>query len=330
MMMMHAPDGFMNAGTAVATGALSLGTVSMALRQAKHQLQDRLIPLAGITAAFIFAAQMFNFPVAAGTTGHLLGAALASILLGPSVGVIVVTVVVVIQALAFADGGLTALGYNVLNMAVIPAYGGYAVFRLFRRWFPRTTGGVTGAAGLAAWASVLMSSVAFSIEWLFGATAPVAFDDVLFAMVGVHILIGIGEALISGLAVGTVLASRPDLVYGASDLGRSELADTGVKTRAFLIGGVLVALAFAVVVSQFAVDNPDGLERVAEDTGIVSSGTDHALADSLFADYATVGISNESLSLAVAGVVGTLVALAVATGIFLAIRERRGRDPAHI
>ena len=322
MSSMHAPDGFMSVGTAVATGAVSMGTVTMALRQAKYQLQDKLVPLAGITAAFIFAAQMFNFPVAAGTTGHLLGGALAAILLGPSVGAIVVTIVVVIQALAFADGGLTALGYNVLNMAVIPAYGGYAVFRLIRRWFPKTTGGVISAVGLAAWSSVVMSSVAFSIEWLFGATAPVAFDDVLFAMVGVHILIGIGEAVISALAVGAVLASRPDLVHGASDLDRRQLADTKVRTKTFVIGGILVALVFAAVVSQFAVDSPDGLERVAEDTGIISSASDHVLSNSLFADYATAGISNESLSLAVAGIIGTLVALSVAAGIFLAVRDK--------
>jgi cobalt/nickel transport system permease protein len=320
----------MNAGTAVATGAVSVGTVGIALRQAKDELADKMIPLAGITAAFIFAAQMFNFPVAAGTTGHLLGAALAAILLGPSVGVIVVTIVVVIQALAFADGGLTALGYNILNMAVVPAYGGYAAFRLFRRWLPKTTGGVVGATGLAAWASVVMSSVAFSVEWLFGATAPVSFDTVLLAMVGVHGLIGIGEALISGLAVAAVLVSRSDLVKGASDLSRSQLADTKVKTKTFVIGGALVALLFAAVVSQFAVDNPDGLERVAEDTGFISSAGDHSLRRSVFADYATAGISNETLSLAVAGAVGTLVTLAVAAGIFLALRERRGRDPAHV
>lgn len=311
----------------MATGVLSLGTVTMALREAKHQLQDKLVPLAGITAAFVFAAQMFNFPVAAGTTGHLLGGALAAILLGPSVGAIVVTIVVIIQALAFADGGLTALGYNVLNMAVIPAYGGYAAFRLFRRWFPKTTGGVMSAVGLAAWSSVVMSSVAFSIEWLFGATAPVAFDDVLLAMVGVHILIGIGEGVISALAVGAVLASRPDLVRGASDLDRRQLADTKVKTRTFVIGGALVAVVLASAVSQFAVDDPDGLERVAQDTGIVSSASDHALADALFADYATGGIANESLSLGVAGVVGTLVTLSVVAGILLAMRDRRGRDP---
>ena len=327
---MHAPDGFLNPGTALITAVISVVVVGFALRQSSGQLKEKAIPLAGITAAFVFAAQMFNFPVAAGTTGHLIGGALAAILLGPSVGAIVVTIVVVVQALAFADGGLTALGYNVLNMAIIPAYGGYALFRLFRGMLPSTTGGVVGSVGIAAWASVVMSAIGFSIQWLFGATAPVAFDDVFFAMVGVHALIGIGEGVISALASGAVLASRPDLVYGASDLERAQLADTVVTSRTFVIGGLLVALVFAAVVSQFAVDNPDGLERVAEDTGFITSAADHALADSLFADYATDGIVNESMSLAVAGVVGTVVTLAVAAGIFLAVRERRNRDPAPV
>ena len=276
---LHAPDGFLNAGAAAVTGGISIVIVAFALRQSRQQLRDRFIPLAGITAAFVFAAQMFNFPVAAGTTGHLIGAALAAILLGPSVGTVVVTVVVVVQALAFADGGLTALGYNVLNMAVIPAYGGYAVFRLVRRMLPRSTGGVVGATWIASWASVVMSSIGFSIQWLFGASAPVSFDDVFVAMVGVHALIGIGEGIISSLAVAAVMASRPDLVYGASDLDTSRPSDTRVGARAFAIGGLLVALVFAVVVSQFAVDAPDGLERVAEDTGFISSAEDHSLAD---------------------------------------------------
>jgi cobalt/nickel transport system permease protein len=327
---MHAPDGFLDTGTAVVTGVLAVILVGFALRQSRNQLKDKAIPLAGITAAFIFAAQMFNFPVAAGTTGHLLGGALAAILLGPSVGVVVVTIVVVVQALVFADGGLTALGYNVLNMAVIPAYGGYAVFRLLRRMLPQNTGGVIGATGVAAWASVVMASIAFSIQWLFGASAPIPFDDVFGAMVGVHALIGFGEGVLSALTVGAVLASRPDLVYGASDLDQAQLAETKVKTRTFVIGGALVALIFAAVVSQFAYDDPDGLERVAEDTGFISSGEDHALADFMFADYATSGISNEALSLAIAGIVGTLVTLAVAAGIFLTIKERRGREAAAV
>lgn len=321
---MHAPDGFLTTGTAVATGVISLGTVGAALRQAKHVLADKQIPLAGITAAFVFAAQMFNFPVAAGTTGHLLGGALAAILLGPWVGSLVVTVVVVVQALLFADGGITALGYNVLNMAIVTAFGGWAAFQLLRRVFPSTGAGVVGATGIAAGLSVVMSAMAFSIQWLFGASAPVPFDTVFGAMVGVHLLIGIGEGVISGLAVGAILAARPDLVLGAADLDRAELAESSrVPARTFIVAGIAIALMFAVVVSQFAVGNPDGLERVAEDTGFIESAQDHALSNSVFANYATEGVGNETLSLAIAGTAGTLITLAVGSGLAMAVRDRR-------
>lgn len=328
---MHAPDGFLNAGTALATGTLSFGIVGMGLRQAKAQLEDKAIPLAGITAAFIFAAQMFNFPVAGGTTGHLIGGALAAILLGPSVGAIVLTIVVVVQAFAFADGGLTALGYNVLNMAIVPTYGGYAAFRMFRRMFPKTGSGVIGASGLAAWASVVMGAMAFSVEWLFGASAPIAFDQVFLAMVGVHLLIGIGEGVMTALTVGAVMSTRPDLVYGAADLDHGQMRDRRrVGTRAFVVGGLLVALVFAVGISQFTSGGPDGLESVAADTGFDTSAEDHALADGIFADYAMEGITNESLSLAIAGAVGVILILAVGAGVMLALRDRRPRDPAAV
>jgi len=330
VMAMHAPDGFLNMGTSITAGFISVIAVGIALRQSRRQLAEKAIPLAGITAAFVFAAQMFNFPVAAGTTGHLLGATLAAVLLGPSVAAVVVTIVVVVQALVFADGGLTALGYNVLNMAIIPAYGGYAAFRLFRRVLPRSAGGVVGATGLAAWASVVMAATAFSIEWLFGATAPVSFDDVFVAMVGVHALIGIGEAVISAMAVGAVMASRPDLVLGARDLGGEAFGETKVKTRTFVIGGLLVAAALAGVVSQAAVAEPDGLERVAEDAGFLDSGEEHALAESLFADYATEGITNERVSLSVAGILGAFVTLAVVAGVLMAFRESPERDPTPV
>ena len=321
---MHAPDGFLNAGTAVATGAISIGTIGVALRQVQDTIKDKQVPLAGIAAAFIFAAQMFNFPVAAGTTGHLLGGALAAILLGPHMGAIVVTIVVVGQALMFADGGLTALGYNVLNMAIVPAYGGYAVFRLFRRVVPQTSGGVVAATGLAGLVSVVLSAAAFSIQWLFGATAPVTFAEVFTAMVGVHFLIGIGEGVVSALAVGAVLAARPDLVHGASDLDPSQISQQHrVPIRTFLIGGLLAALFLAAVVSQFAADDPDGLESVAIATGIDESGEDHALGGSIFADYATEGLENESASLAIAGITGTLIVLAVGWGLFAAVREKK-------
>lgn len=319
---MHAPDGFLNAGTAVATGAVSVGAVGVALRQTRDVLQDRQIPLAGVAAAFIFAAQMVNFPVAAGTTGHLLGGALAAVLLGPAMGAIVVTVVVMIQALAFADGGLTALGYNVLNMAVVTAIGGWAVFVLLRRVMPKTVNGLSLAAGLAAATSVVMSSMAFSIQWLFGATAPVSFSKVFGAMVTVHLLIGIGEGIITALAVRSVLSVRPDLVKGAE--GR-DLEPAGRKRslRALTIGGLAVAFVIATVVAQFAVDDPDGLERVAADTGFADSGRESALSDTLFSDYATQGLENEALSLAVAGATGTLITLAVGWGLFAIVRDRR-------
>ena len=234
LLIMHAPDGFLTAGTALATGAISAGTLGAAMRQTKSHLVDKQIPLAGLTAAFIFAAQMFNFPVAAGTTGHLLGGALAAILLGPRMGAIVVSIVVVIQALAFADGGLTALGYNILNMAIVPAFGGFAVFRLFRKMLPANATGVIGATGLAGLVSVVFGAAAFSIEWLFGASAPVSFDRVFGAMVGVHVLIGIGEAVITALAVGSVLAARPDLVHGARDLDRVSAGERWSRQAASL------------------------------------------------------------------------------------------------
>ena len=323
---MHAPDGFLEPGTALVTGLITLAVVAVSLRMAGRELGDRQVPLAGIAAAFIFAAQMFNFPVAAGTTGHLMGGALAAILLGPWVGTLVVTIVVVVQALLFADGGLTALGYNTMNMAIVTAFGGWAAFQLFRRFLPKSSAGVVGATALAGLVSVVLSAAAFSIQWLFGASAPVPFDTVFGAMVGVHTLIGIGEGLISALAVGAVLAARPDLVKGAEDLSPAQLAGREkVGAKPFLIGGVIASLVVAAVISQFAVDNPDGLEKVAIDQGFIESEEEHALGSSIFADYATSGVGNETLSLAVAGITGTIICLAVGFGIASASRGSRRR-----
>ncbi len=322
MIGMHAPDGFLEPGVALVTALLSVAVIGLSLWHASRELDDKQMPLAGIAAAFIFAAQMFNFPVASGTTGHLLGGALAAILLGPWVGTLVVSVVVVVQALLFADGGLTALGHNALNMAVVPAFGGWAAYTLLRRLLPGTSGGVIGASGVAAGLSVVLSAMAFSIEWLFGASAPIPFDTVFGAMVGVHVLIGIGEGVLTALVLSAVLAARPDLVMGARDLSGEQLADRPrMSGRAFWIGGVLTAVFLAGVVSQFAFDDPDGLERVAQDTGFIDRATDHALADSVFADYATRGIGNETLSLAIAGLAGVAITLLVAYGLVNASRQ---------
>jgi cobalt/nickel transport system permease protein len=168
-------------------------------------------------AAFIFAVQMLNFPVAAGTSGHLIGGVLAAVLVGPWAGAICITLVLFVQAL-FADGGLSALGLNVLNMAIVAGMGGYAVFAAVRGVLPKTKTSVVGASAVAAFLSVPMAAVAFVIEYALGGVGDVSLRAVFAAMVGVHALIGIGEAVITALAVSAVIAVRPDLVYGGRDL----------------------------------------------------------------------------------------------------------------
>jgi cobalt/nickel transport system permease protein len=214
----HIPDGFINAPTSLAAGAVAAGGVGVSLRRAAHTLQERQAPLAGLVAAYIFAVQMLNFPVAAGTSGHLLGGALAAVLVGPWAGALCVAVVLLVQGLLFADGGLSALGLNVINMALVTAWGGYAVFLLLRRAMPATKTSVTVSAGIAAGISVVLASLAFVVEYAIGGAGGASVGTVLAAMVGVHTLIGIGEGVITALTVAVVLGVRPDLVYGAADL----------------------------------------------------------------------------------------------------------------
>ena len=215
---MHIPDGFINAPTSLAAGAVAAGGVGLSLRRAAQTLQERQAPLAGLVAAYIFAVQMLNFPVAAGTSGHLLGGALAAVLVGPWAGALCVAVVLLVQGLLFADGGLSALGLNIINMALVTAWGGYAVFLLLRRVAPATKTSVTVSAGVAAGISVVLASLAFVVEYAIGGTGGASVGTVVAAMVGVHTLIGIGEGIITALTVGVVLGVRPDLVYGAADL----------------------------------------------------------------------------------------------------------------
>jgi cobalt/nickel transport system permease protein len=214
----HIPDGFINAPTSLAAGAVAAGGVGVSLRRAAHTLQERQAPLAGLVAAYIFAVQMLNFPVAAGTSGHLLGGALAAVLVGPWAGALCVAVVLLVQGLLFADGGLSALGLNVINMALVTAWGGYAVFLLLRRAMPATKTSVTVSAGIAAGISVVLASLAFVVEYAIGGAGGASVGTVLAAMVGVHTLIGIGEGVITALTVAVVLGVRPDLVYAAADL----------------------------------------------------------------------------------------------------------------
>jgi cobalt/nickel transport system permease protein len=214
----HIPDGFINASTSLGAGAVAAGGIGMSLRRAAQTLQERQAPLAGLVAAYVFAVQMLNFPVAAGTSGHLLGGVLAAVLVGPWAGAICVAVVLLVQALLFADGGLTALGLNIANMAVVGVFGGWAVFSLLRRVLPAARTAVVVSSGIAAGVSVVLSATAFVVEYALGGTGGAPLGTVLAAMVGVHALVGVGEGVITALTVGVVLGVRPDLVHGAADL----------------------------------------------------------------------------------------------------------------
>ena len=218
MLAMHIPDGFIDGPVSLLAGVVAIVGIALCLRSTSRTLDDRQVPVVGLVAAFVFAAQMLNFPVASGTSGHLLGAVLAAVLVGPAAGALAVTVVLVVQALLFADGGLSALGLNVVNMALVGAFGGYAVFLAFRRLLGRSSSSVTLAAGLAAATAPVLAAVAFTIEYALGGNDAVSVGSVAGAMIGVHVLIGIGEGIITALAVGSVMAMRPDLVYGARDL----------------------------------------------------------------------------------------------------------------
>jgi cobalt/nickel transport system permease protein len=215
---MHVPDGFIDAPTLIVADVIAIGGVAYAVRQGAKELDDKHVPLAGLVAAFIFAVQMLNFPVASGTSGHLLGGVLAAVLVGPWLGVLAVSVVLFVQALLFADGGLTALGLNITLMAVIAGLGGYAIFRALRGVLPKSTTGVVVASGIAAGLSVVLAAAGFTIAYEFGGQGSASTGTVFAAMVGVHTLIGIGEGIITALTVGAVMATRPDLVYGARDL----------------------------------------------------------------------------------------------------------------
>lgn len=218
---MHIPDGFIDIPTSAVFGTLALAGTAIALKKAKTEVDDRTAPMAGLTAVFIFAVQMLNFPVAAGTSGHLLGGALAMVLVGPYAASLAITVVLGVQALLFADGGLTALGLNVFNLSVIAVLVSFLVFKLMVKLLPKTKSAIPLAAGIAAFVSVPISASAFTLQYAIGGNGTAPVETVLIAMFSTHLLIGIGEAVITMLTVSAILASRSDLVYGWS---RKEVA----------------------------------------------------------------------------------------------------------
>ena len=219
---MHVPDGFLNLPTSVATGVVAAGFVGVALRRARRDLDDRIAPLAGLVAVFVFAGQMLNFPVGAGTSGHLMGGALAAVLVGPWVATLCITVVLAVQALLFADGGLTALGTNISLMAIVGVWVGWGIFVGLRRVLPQKLASVPVAAAVGALLSVPAAALVFVGLYAAGGAAPIPLGSLVAAMTGWHLVIGVGEALITMLAVSALIASRPDLVFGARSLVRDQ------------------------------------------------------------------------------------------------------------
>jgi cobalamin biosynthesis protein CbiM len=215
---MHIPDGFINVPVSGAAVLVSASAIALALKKSRGSMEQEVAPMAGLTAVFIFAVQMLNFPVAAGTSGHLLGGALAAILVGPWVALLAMTVVLSLQAFIFADGGLSAIGLNILNMGVITVLIGWFTFKFVLKILPKKNSSVVAASAIAAFISVPISALGFVFEYAIGGSGIIDLDKVLGAMLSVHVLIGLGEAAISALTIGAVLATRSDLVYGASRL----------------------------------------------------------------------------------------------------------------
>ncbi|KPK40428.1 MAG: cobalamin biosynthesis protein CbiM [Omnitrophica WOR_2 bacterium SM23_29] len=207
---MHIPDGFLAANTWVPTWLISVVGIGYSLKRTALILKDKMVPLMGVMATFIFAAQMLNFPVLGGTSGHLLGGVLAVVLLGPYAGIIVIAVVLTVQCLIFQDGGLTTLGANIFNMAILGGGVGYLIYNPIRKLIRNNKGIIIGTA-IASWSSVVIASIACAIELAISGTSPI--NIALPAMAFVHIFIGIGEAMITCLVVGFVLKVRPDLIY---------------------------------------------------------------------------------------------------------------------
>lgn len=215
---MHVPDGFLDAPTSLVAAGVAATGIAIALRGARRELDDRIAPLAGIIATFVFAGQMINFPLAGGTSGHLMGGALAAVLVGPYTGVLCLTVVLAVQALLFADGGITAIGTNVVLMGLVTVVVGYAVFHLAQTVLPKRLSMVAPSAAIGALASVAASAATFVVLYALGGVVPIPFDTLLAAMLGVHALIGIGEAAITCMVVASIISVRPDLVHGARRL----------------------------------------------------------------------------------------------------------------
>jgi cobalt/nickel transport system permease protein len=352
IVIMHVPDGFLDVPTSIATGVMSAGVVVVALRRARRELNEAVVPMIGLVSAFAFAVQMLNFPVGVGTSGHLMGGALAAVLVGPWAAVLALTVVLTVQALVFADGGLTALGTNVLLIGIVTVAVGWFVARGIAAVLPRRPASAGPAAVVAALVSVPVASLVFVLLYAIGGATELNLARLTQFMVGWHVLIGIGEAAITGLVVGSVVATRPDLVYLVRDV-RPTLVVTGPDgevreeepAAAGADGGpgsgpgsgpgrrgILVALGatllLAGAVSSVASASPDGLEYVTEELGLMTEAEDSVVADSPLGDYGIPWIDDSWLSTGVAGVVGVGLTLAGTLLLARVALPRRAAPPS--
>ncbi len=313
---MHIPDGLLNLETAGTTAALAGTALTGALHRLRAGLPRRRIPLMGLSAAFLFAAQMLNFPVAGGTSGHLVGAVLASVLLGPSAAIVVMTAVLFVQCLLFADGGLLALGANVLNMAVVAVLGGYGVYRAVKRVLPDRRGQLVAAA-FAAWFSTVLASISCSAELAWSGVA--RWGLVYPAMAAVHMLIGLGEAAITVLVLVAILRARPELVGEAAPQAAPSAA------RLVLAYGLALPLGLLLFAVPFASSRPDGLTRVAETLSFAERGARPRPVPAPMVEYRLPGLGSSTAATSAAGLVGTVVAFALAYGLAVAVTPR-GHD----
>jgi cobalt/nickel transport system permease protein len=331
---MHIPDAVLDPKVAATAGVLAASGLLVGLRKLQRQLGERTTVLMGTMSAFVFAAQMVNFPVGPlPISGHLLGGVLSSVMLGPWAGAVVIAAVLIVQCLLFGDGGLTALGANFVNMGLIGALVGYAIYAPIRRAIGGRPGVLIGGM-VAAWFSVLLASGAFAIELsAAGRRGGADFFQVLSWMALVHAGIGLGEALITGLVLRFVLLTRPDLVYEPERPAvEPDVPDNPGLARAARWGqgalaGLAIALAVGVFLAPFASEHPDGLEYVGAKLGFLKDEAP-ALVHAPIPDYQlpVFGTGQVKLATAMAGMVGTLVVFGVGLGL-ARIFSRRGQGP---
>ncbi|HYP40615.1 MAG TPA: energy-coupling factor ABC transporter permease [Chloroflexia bacterium] len=308
---MHIPDGFLSVPVSIILWALAVGAIAYSLAFVSKELGERQVPLMGVLAAAIFAGQMLNFPVGGGTSGHLMGAALATILLGPRAAILVLTSVVSIQALLFQDGGLLALGGNIFNMGVVGVAVSYFVYKTVQRLAGNRRWAVLVGGFAAAWLSIFIASLGVGIQLAASDTAPANIS--IPAMAVVHAIIGIGEGLITVGALAFISATRPDLLKA----GETRAASGG---RLVWVAGLLMALALAVL-SPIASSNPDGLEWVAEQNGFL--GKAQSPQFNIIPDYTMPGIDSPALATILAGIIGTIIVFGVALAVAYTRRRRQ-------